>query len=493
MKQSQDSGKNDLRSALGRYQAILPPERFERLQACAPQAAPSAVRLNLLKCPEPSTFIHRLAADYGWDLSPLPFSEFAWQIPNAATSPGKTIEHQLGYFYIQDAASILPVSLFSQNSKPRLTLDMAASPGGKTTQLVDSISDQSLVIANDSSPSRLKALRSVTEIWGTVNTVLTNFPGEKWGNWFPETFDRVLLDAPCSMESLRDSPTHPHRPISQDERLRLAERQLALLTSALSAAKIGGEVVYSTCSLAPEEDEFIIDSLLKRLPDCFDVEQSAAQLYGTPGLTSFETRELTPALQGSLRVWPDTFNTNGFFAVKLTKKAALGLGSDPPFARPFETTRLVPFSPSKQAQLNVILYELYGFSLPELMQTHNLSILEREAQLFLVPSLWLEAFASLPYYSLGMPLAHVSPQGFEVDPDFILRFGDQFTKSILMLDPGQEKPWLEGMELRNLEYPAGLQGRIVAIRSQTGLNLGAGKANPGRLRNLLPHRNLHLW
>ena len=77
--------------------------------------------------------------------------------------------------------------------------------------------------------------------------------------------------------------------------------------------------------------------------------------------------------------------------------------------------------------------------------------------------------------------------------DFILRFGDKFTKTILTLDPGQEKPWLEGMELRNLEYPSGFQGKILAVRSSTGLNLGAGKANPGRLRNLLPHRNLHLW
>jgi 16S rRNA (cytosine1407-C5)-methyltransferase len=310
--QSQKTGKNDLTSALGRYQGILAPERFERLKTCALQAAPSAVRINLLKCDNPKAFIRRLASDYGWDLSPLPFSECTWQISNAVTSPGKTIEHQLGYFYIQDAASILPVSLFSTSTKPRLTLDMAASPGGKTTQLIDSVSDQALVIANDSSASRLKALRSVTEIWGTLNTVLTNFPGEKWGTWFPDTFDRVLLDAPCSMESLRDSPSHPHRPISQDERLRLAERQLALLTSAVSATKIGGEVVYSTCSLAPEEDEFVLDAILKRFPDSIEIEQSRSKAYHTQGLTSFEARELDSAIQGSLRVWPDAFKPMDF-------------------------------------------------------------------------------------------------------------------------------------------------------------------------------------
>ena len=493
MSQRPKPGKNDFSSALGRYKAILPPERFERLQACALQAAPSAVRLNLLKCRDPQAFISRLAADYGWELSSLPYSDYAWQIRNTLTSPGKTIEHQLGYFYIQDAASILPVSLFSPAPRACLTLDMAASPGGKTTQLVDSVSDQSLVVANDSSPSRLKALRSVTEIWGTVNTILTNFPGEKWGIWFPETFDRVLLDAPCSMESLRDSPTHPHRPISQDERLRLAERQLALLTSALSATKIGGEVVYSTCSLAPEEDEFVIDSLLKRFPDCAEIEQTTSKTFNTQGLTTFEARQLDPSVQGSLRVWPDTFNTNGFFAAKLVKLAPLGLPIELPPSRPFETTRLSLVSTAKQTQLSGFFDEAYGFLLLEALRTHNLSILERGAQLFLVPSPWLETFTTLPYYSLGMPLARSTPQGFEAEVDFILRFGDQFTKSILTLDPGQEKPWLEGMEIRNLDYSLGIQGKIVAIRSQNGLNLGAGKANPGRLRNLLPHRNLHLW
>jgi 16S rRNA (cytosine1407-C5)-methyltransferase len=489
--QSQKTGKNDLSSALGRYQGILSPERFEHLQTCALQAAPSAVRINLLKCHNPKAFISRLASDYGWDLSPLPFSDCAWQISNATISPGKTIEHQLGYFYIQDAASILPVSLFSTTTKPRLTLDMAASPGGKTTQLIDSVSDEALVVANDSSASRLKALRSVTEIWGGLNATLTNFPGEKWGTWFPDTFDRVLLDAPCSMESLRDSPSHPHRPISRDERLRLAERQLALLTSAVSAAKIGGEVVYSTCSLAPEEDEFVIDAILKRFPGGIEIEQTRSKAYRTQGLTSFEDRELDPTIQGSLRVWPDSFNTNGFFAAKFIKLAPLGLPFEPSPSRPFETTRLSPISTSKQALLSEFLSELYGFSLPNALHAHNLTILERETQLFLVPTLWLETFASLPYYSLGMPLARHTPQGFEANVDFILRFGDQFTKSYFTLHPTQEKAWLEGLELRNLDYPSGFQGKILAIRNQNCLNLGAGKANPGRLRNFLPHRNLN--
>ncbi len=237
----------------------------------------------------------------------------------------------------------------------------------------------------------------------------------------------------------------------------------------------------------------MIDSLLKRFPACIDVDQIHSQKLATQGLTSFENRQLDVAVQGSLRVWPDNFNTNGFFAVKLTKLAPLGLSSEKPLSRPFETTRLSPVSPARQAQICEFLEKDYGFSLPKTLETFHLSILEREDQLFLVPVLWLENFASLPFYSLGMPLARTSAQGFELSVDFILRFGDEFTKSILMLEPAQEKAWLAGLEIRNLDYAKALEGRIIAIRSHIGLNMGAGKANPNRLRNLLPHRNLHLW
>ncbi|MEA4812145.1 MAG: hypothetical protein VB108_06220 [Anaerolineaceae bacterium] len=487
------ASQNDFLSALTRYETLLAPARFEALKACALQPAPSSVRLNLLKCPEPEQFIQHLAASYGWQLKALPFSKYAWQLLNAQTSPGKTMEHQLGYYYIQDAASILPVSLFDQVQKPRLTLDMAASPGGKTTQLVDLQADQDLVIANDSSPSRLKALRSVMDIWGSVNCALTNFPGEKWGLWFPETFDRVLLDAPCSMESLRDSATHPHRPISEAERLRLAERQLALLISGLAATSIGGELVYSTCSLAPEEDEFVLDDLLKRYPNAFEIEQTRTHEYGTAGLLHFEKKHLDPAVEGSLRVWPDSFGTNGFFAAKLIKKASISFASETAPCRPFESTRLEPITALKKEQLAENIHNDYGFSLEDALEKHHLSVFERDAQFIFLPAAWLQTFLSLPYYALGMPLAKLSADKPEVLPDFILRFGDAFTKGFLTLNDAQMQAWLQGLELRNLHYPAGLEGKIIAIRSASNLNLGAGKANPGRLRNLLPHRHLQRW
>ncbi len=94
------------------------------------------------------------------------FCQYAVQILQAEIAPSQTIEHQFGYYYIQDAASTLPVALFNPINKNHLVLDIAASPGGKTTQLIDRSLDRAFIIANDSSASRLSALRVVSQNWG---------------------------------------------------------------------------------------------------------------------------------------------------------------------------------------------------------------------------------------------------------------------------------------------------------------------------------------
>ena len=107
---------------------------------------------------------------------------------------------------------MLPVELFDfKNDRRPLVLDMAASPGGKTTHIISRTCDQGLVIANDSSRSRLTALRLVLQNWGAINKAISGLPGERFGELFPNIFDHVLLDAPCSMESLRSLDSHPMR------------------------------------------------------------------------------------------------------------------------------------------------------------------------------------------------------------------------------------------------------------------------------------------
>lgn len=483
----------DFLSALARYQPYLSPADFKRLLNESAESAATAVRVNHLKVADAKGALNQWQARYGWETQPVPFAPDALQIRAAQTSPSQTHEHRFGYYYLQDAASLLPVSLFSPERQGHLMLDMAASPGGKTTQMVDSMRDRGFVMANDSSASRLAALRTVLQLWGATNTVVTNYAGEKLGDWFPGVFDQVLLDAPCSMESLRQSASHPHRPITSDERARLASRQLALLLSAVRAAKIGGEVVYSTCTLAPEEDEQVLDGLLKACPDAVAIAPPPAELVQAQGLISFEGQNFDPQVANSIRVWPFTFGTNGFFAAKIIKLKDLPSSESQPPHRDFSATGFVKMSPSRLADVYQLAAETYGFDFARTCADLGLDVFQRDTTLFLLPSMYLAHFSSLPYHALGMPLGKLIKNTVEFSVDFVSRFHGAFTRNTWTLPESLTGQWLSGADILSLEIPGARPGTVIAINDSNGVNLGAGKLNPGRLRNLLPNRNVRAW
>jgi len=480
----------EILAAIERYQPYLSSQDYDQLLCVAATSAPSAVRANLLKSSDPSEDLETWSERYGWQTAPIAFSTTSRQIISSQTPPGQTLEHRLGYYYIQDAASILPVSLFSTSPTPRLVLDMAASPGGKTTQLVDHNLDLDFVVANDSSASRLSALRTVLQTWGSANHMITNFAGERLGDWFPQTFDRILLDAPCSMESLRVSASHPPRPITADERGRLASRQLALLISAAKALKPGGELVYSTCTLAPEEDEAVVSALLDLAPNAFLIDRIPPMLAKAAGLTAFQDQNFDPSLVNSLRVWPHIFETNGFFAVRLTKVADFSAAVSQPPYRPFTATGFVPVSAKQSADLDSQLIDLYGVSLIPHLAQDGLILFQRGDSLHLIPKACTDRFQTLPYHSLGMLFGKLFHGELALSVDLINRFGNIFIANFWTIPSNKVAQWLSGQDLRNLNFEGLKMGSVVAIRDELGRNLGAGKLSANRLRNLLPNRNL---
>src|SRR5512135_414721 len=267
------------------YQHLLSVDQLDQLQqACARPLAP-ALRVNTLKI-DLATARSTWPIEYGWQVQPVPFCAAGWQITGNEESLSRTLEHRTGFYYLQDAASMLPAEMFDVATEFPLVLDMAASPGGKTTHLAAKIADRGVIFANDSSSGRIAALRSNLQTWGSFSTALTSYPGERFGEWFPDTFDLVLLDAPCSGESLRTAERRKTRFVSQTERLQLQRRQIKLLESAIRAAKPGGQVVYSTCTLAPEEDEAVLSALLERHSPRIALESVERLLpVPAPGLT----------------------------------------------------------------------------------------------------------------------------------------------------------------------------------------------------------------
>jgi 16S rRNA (cytosine1407-C5)-methyltransferase len=496
-KQSQSDQTVSERS-FERLASLLPEGERAQLAEAMQKPLMPAIRINPLKCQDPQSELNALSERYAWQTRPVPFCSSGWWVTDHETTPGKTFEHRLGQYYIQDAASMLPVELFDLDDlNDPLILDLAASPGGKTTHLVSRTADRGLVIANDSSRARITALRLVLRNWGAAKTAVTQFPGEQFGTWFPETFDRVLLDAPCSMESLHSTDSHTSRPITPRERGSLARRQTHLLESALQAVREGGQVVYATCTLSPEEDEAVLDNVLRRFPRAVRIENIASGLpIVAPGLSpealaGFLNLDELPNAQvtNAIRLWPHIGETSGFFAALLTRCGPLPVKTDPPPSRPLsEKTGLIPLQGQAYRHLIQEMQENFGFDLEAILEQENLSVWQRGDAIHALPETFLNRFESLPFKSLGLPVGQYTPGGFIPDFDWLARFEFAFTAPRLTLPDALATAWLNGEDLRETDTSGFSTGQVVVMADGNNRLLGHGRLLPDRIKNLLPRR-----
>ncbi len=169
-----------------------------------------------------------------------------------------------GKIYIQSLSSMVPALVLNPQGGEKV-LDMAAAPGSKTTQIAALMENKGEIIANDIDSNRIYRLKSVLLAQGVTNTITSRLPGQSLWTKYPEYFDKVLLDAPCSMEGkfdVSDPKTYSHWSLKKVKNLSKLQRWM--LRSAVSATKIGGTIVYSTCTLSPEENEQVIDWILEK-------------------------------------------------------------------------------------------------------------------------------------------------------------------------------------------------------------------------------------
>jgi 16S rRNA (cytosine1407-C5)-methyltransferase len=381
---------------------------------------------------------------------------------------------------------MVPVSLFDFDEPHPVILDMAASPGGKTTHLIDRTLDNGFILANDGSKSRIAALRAVLANWGGANFTITNYPGESFGEWYPETFDRVLLDAPCSMENLRPTPNRPLRETTRDERLRLKERQIQLLSSGLQCLKIGGQMVYATCSLAPEEDEAVLNALLHAYPNSIEILNVSQKVpFDTPGLTHFREESFHPAVQNALRLWPHITGMSGFFCALIRKTASVRSTSTPPPTRDFNRTGLQRLSPLELDSVSEIISRNYGIELREITEAEDLEVCDRHDQVFLIPSRYLQDFQTLPFEYIGLPIGRKIGEDIEPSPEFISRFGHRFSQGTIQITESDVPQWIAGRDIRHPNTSLKPNGQYLLVKDPDGRNLGLGKLLPKRLRNML--------
>lgn len=311
LRQSRSSSKKD-KDFTG--QGMLTQEaafdRYRRLgQEPVMVDLPISVRINTLKI-LPEVLLTRFSK-VGIELKPVDYLKFGYQLVKAKFSIGASLEYLLGYLYTQEAASQLPVQVL--NPLPgELVADMAAAPGGKTTQLAQWMKNEGVVIALDKT-DRVFAIKNNLERCGVSNVVVLKQDARFMSDLHLE-FDKILLDAPCSGNFAGDRYWFGKRSFSSLHNRSVLQKEL--IKSAFQCLKVGGIMVYSTCSLEPEENEFVVDFVLRK---CKGLNVIDCNTIGDPGLTDVFGRALNPQVAKCRRLWPWNSKTQGFFIAKFQK------------------------------------------------------------------------------------------------------------------------------------------------------------------------------
>lgn len=267
-----------------------------------------AIRINLTNV-DGKRILYRLRSN-GVLLEKIPFVENGYWVRRSRVSLGATAEYLLGLYSIQEAAAQIPAGLF-RNPKEKLVLDACSAPGGKTVQLADLMNNTGVIVALDVHKRRLTALSNHLERCHISNTVVYNHDVRHASN-LKLKFDRVLLDVPCSGNFASDNDWFLRRTLRDVERN--AELQREILAEVVSCLDDNGEIVYSTCSLEPEEDELNIDWAIKNL----NLQLEEVKHYGEKGLSNVFGKQLDISIERCRRVWPG--ETQGFFFCKLKKR-----------------------------------------------------------------------------------------------------------------------------------------------------------------------------
>jgi NOL1/NOP2/sun family putative RNA methylase len=268
-----------------------------------------SIRINTVNADE-NQVIERLKAR-GIKLEKISFLPHGYWVVKSKVSVGATTEYLLGYYSVQEAAAQIPATVFT-DLKDKIVLDACAAPGGKTIQLADLMHDTGAIIALDVEKRRLTALSNHLERCRVKNTIVHLCDARRISKLNVQ-FDCVLLDVPCSGNFAADKQWFNNRTLKDVERNAAFQREI--LAEAVKVLKPKGEIVYSTCSLEPEENELNMDWAIRNL----NLNVEKLDSYGEQALADVFGKKLDSSVSNCRRIWPEL--TQGFFICKLRRRA----------------------------------------------------------------------------------------------------------------------------------------------------------------------------
>ncbi len=435
-----------------------------------------SIRVNQLKI-SVKDFVKKLD-QYQISYTPIPWCDEGFWLAEGTISLGNLSEHLQGLFYIQEASSMLPpTALLADYIKTDahdkkegdvilspMILDLAAAPGSKTTQIAALINNQGLILANELSASRVKVLHANLMRCGVLNTCISQFDGRKLKDRLSGMFDFVLLDAPCGGEGTvrKDIKALKNWKLSQVQEI--AKLQKELILTAYQCLKPGGRLVYSTCTLSPEENQQVANYL-----------QSETDAKIKPLNHLFNGAEKSLTKEGYLHVLPHIYDSEGFFVAAFNKPNNSAITY-------YQADQKTPFEKiSKKTLVRVLDYYKNHFSIDLSLMKEQFK--QRDKEVWLFPSQFDAISGLVRLNRSGIKVAEMYPNKLRTNHDFSMCFSHQIKKQIVELVTAQAESFYQGKDLHLDEHEIN-DGEVVLKFNNHVIGLGTLQKN--KIKNQLP-------
>lgn len=417
----------------------------------------------------------------------------------------KTRQHLTGQFYIQEVAASLPANILKHylpelstlNAQPLTILDTCAAPGGKSAQLADYMLTHHIpgvVWWNDVDSKRLISRASNIQRCGLYNTVATKMDASQFGNLYPEFFDAILVDAPCSGEGTGFKSDAAYKRRKEESINKIVGLQWHIISSAVKACKVWGIIIYSTCTLNPYENELQIAHLLEKYGDALEILpiDIKNKSDGTLPLSSYEhiIQNSEFKIQHFLRARPHIHHTGWFFVCVMRKTRSTikpvqehitnKKQSKLPIASPYQYDRWF------EQQIKKLIIEEFGIDIDlktfTLIRTkHKVFLAHRHTVSLLEKNIWFQ--------ECGIPLLKSTGRSYSLEHEAGLVLGHLATKNMLELTTDQLQSYVEGEDIildeatKNTPLSSSGATNNYTILTHHGQGIGVGKIINWLLKN----------
>ncbi|MCK4756415.1 NOL1/NOP2/sun family putative RNA methylase [candidate division WOR-3 bacterium] len=440
-----------------RYKTIIPD--FRDFMEFIKRPLLQSFRVNTLKAKRDEILL--LLKDL--KIKSLPFYNNGFLLQEK-TRFGNHITHNLGMIYIQEIASMIPVVVL--DPKPdEVVLDLCAAPGSKTTQIAQSMENSGLLVANEINRKRAQGLIHNIKRCGLLNEAVIILRGQRIDKILPDYFDRILIDAPCSAEGTirKSKAVLYHWGLKNIQRM--AKIQKGLIVSGFRALQPGGTMVYSTCTLAPEENEGVVAYLLDRFPEAEIMPITIPNFKIRPGITKWQGETFDKRLKSCARILPQDNDTAPFFIARIIKRGV--------FKRRIDYMGKIEFEGSAVEHF----YRRFGVD-PKRFKGY--SIFQNKGMSFIsTPQVY--SFWEVKTIRKGLEFGKIYGQEIKPDNDLIQVFGKKANRNYYEIKEHQLNKFLKG-ETIMIDSRSGISNGFVIVTYKK-MPIAIGKYNGKEIKS----------